>query len=137
MLSSFPTYYNPHPLLTHGNEKQFQVVIRNRDKSVPKWNSAGLKVGHGDCEARNWEWIHRSTRGQNRSQGKGAAVSSEKELSKQGVCHTTVALPFTVKSISRQKKNNGNSNISPCKNTIFKKSSKTNQNPSRYYKSRT
>jgi hypothetical protein len=60
MLSSFPTYYNPHPLLTHGNEKQFQVVIRNRDKSVPKWNSAGLKVGHGDCEARNWEWIHRS-----------------------------------------------------------------------------
>jgi len=60
MLSSFPTYYNPHPLLTHGNEKQFQVVIRNRDKSVPKWNSAGLKVGHGDCEARNLEWIHRS-----------------------------------------------------------------------------
>jgi hypothetical protein len=36
------------------------VVIRNRDKSVPKWNSVGLKVGHGDCEARNWEWIHRS-----------------------------------------------------------------------------
>jgi hypothetical protein len=29
-------------------------------------------------------------------------------------------------------KNYGNSNISPCKNIIFKKSSKRNQNPSRY-----
>jgi hypothetical protein len=28
-----------------------------------------------------------------------------------------------------------NSNISPCKNLIFKKSSKRNQNPSRYYNS--
>jgi hypothetical protein len=39
---------------------------------------------------------------------------------KQGVYHT-VALPFTTKSIFRQKKNYENSNISPCKNTIFKK----------------
>jgi len=40
---------------------------------------------------------------------------------KQGVCHT-VALPFTLKSMLRQKKKNyGNSNISPCKNIIFKK----------------
>jgi len=38
---------------------------------------------------------------------------------KQGVCHN-VALPFTLKSIFRQKKNYGNSNISPCKNIIFK-----------------
>jgi hypothetical protein len=53
----------------------------------------------------------------------------------KGVCHT-VALPFTLKlSILRQKKNYGNSNISPCKNIIFKKSSKRNQNPSRYYNS--
>jgi hypothetical protein len=37
--------------------------------------------------------------------------------SKQGVCHT-VALPFTFKSILRQKKNYGNSNISPSKNII-------------------
>jgi hypothetical protein len=44
----------------------------------------------------------------------------------QGVCHT-VALPFTLKSILRQKKNYGNSNISPCKNIIFKKSSQRNQ----------
>ncbi len=51
---------------------------------------------------------------------------------KQGVCHT-VALLFTLKSILRKKKNYGNSNISPCKNIIFQKSSKRNQNPSRYY----
>jgi hypothetical protein len=55
---------------------------------------------------------------------------------KQGVCHT-VALPCTLKSILRQNKNYGNSNISPCKNIIFKKkkSSKRNQNPSSYYNS--
>jgi hypothetical protein len=39
---------------------------------------------------------------------------------KQGMCHT-VALPFTLKSIFRQKKNYGNLNISPCKNISFKK----------------
>jgi hypothetical protein len=43
-----------------------------------------------------------------------------------------VALPFTLKSILRQKKNYGNSNISPQKNIIFKKSSERNQNPSKY-----
>jgi len=43
-----------------------------------------------------------------------------------------VALPFTLKSILRQKKNYGNSNISPYKNTIFQKSSKRKQNPSIY-----
>jgi hypothetical protein len=53
---------------------------------------------------------------------------------KHRVCHT-VALPFTLKSISRQKKNYGNSNISLYKNVTFKKSSKRNQNPSRYYNS--
>jgi hypothetical protein len=42
----------------------------------------------------------------------------------QGVCHT-VALPFAfVKNILRQRKNYENSNISPCKNIIIKKSSK-------------
>jgi hypothetical protein len=46
-----------------------------------------------------------------------------------------VALPFTSKSILKQKKNYGNSNISPSKNIIFKKSSKGNHNPSRYYNS--
>jgi hypothetical protein len=44
------------------------------------------------------------------------------------------ALPFTLKGILTQKKKYENSNISPCKNIIFKKSSKRNQNPSRYYK---
>jgi hypothetical protein len=47
-----------------------------------------------------------------------------------------VALPFTLKGILRQNKNYENSNISPCKNKIFKKSSARNQkNPSRYYNS--
>jgi hypothetical protein len=50
-------------------------------------------------------------------------------IKKQGVCHT-MALPFTLKSILRQKKNYGNSNISPCKK--IKKSSKRNQNRSKY-----
>jgi hypothetical protein len=59
-------------------------------------------------------------------------VKKKLSLSKQGVCHT-VALPFTLKRILRQKKNYGNSNISPCKNIFFKKSTKRNQNPSRYY----
>jgi len=56
------------------------------------------------------------------------------KMIKQGVCHT-IALPFTLKSFLMKKKNYGNSNISPCKNTIFQKSSKRNQNPSGYYNS--
>jgi hypothetical protein len=55
-------------------------------------------------------------------------------LKKQGVGYT-VALPLTLKSILRQKKNYVNSNISRCKNIFFKKCSKRNQNPSRYYNS--
>jgi hypothetical protein len=52
---------------------------------------------------------------------------------KQRVCHT-LALPFTLKIKLRQKTNYENSNISPCKNIIFKKkSSKRNKNPSTYY----
>jgi hypothetical protein len=47
-----------------------------------------------------------------------------------------VALPFTLKAILRQKKNYGNSNITPCKTIILKKkSSKRNQNPSKYHNS--
>jgi hypothetical protein len=58
----------------------------------------------------------------------GNKILCEKNI-KQGVCHS-VALPFTLKRILRQKKNYGNSNISPCKNIIFKKKSfKRNQNP--------
>jgi hypothetical protein len=47
------------------------------------------------------------------------------------VSHCGLAI-YIKKSIARQKKNYENSNISPCKNIIFKKSSKRNQNPSRY-----
>jgi hypothetical protein len=43
-----------------------------------------------------------------------------------------VALPFTLKSTLREKKNYENSNISPCKNIILKKSFERNQNPSKY-----
>jgi hypothetical protein len=50
-------------------------------------------------------------------------MNTKETLDKQGVCHT-VALPITLKSILKQKKNYGNSNISPCKNIIFKKPSK-------------
>jgi hypothetical protein len=47
-----------------------------------------------------------------------------------------VAFPFPLKkSILRQKNNYGNLNISSSKNIIFKKSSKRNQNPSKYYNS--
>jgi hypothetical protein len=41
-------------------------------------------------------------------------------LKKYVTCHI-VALPFTLKSILKQKKNYENSNISPCKNIILKK----------------
>jgi hypothetical protein len=46
-------------------------------------------------------------------------AKKKKKHAKERVCHTW-ALPFTL----RQKKNNENSNISPCKNIIFKKSPK-------------
>jgi hypothetical protein len=46
-----------------------------------------------------------------------------------------VDLPFIFKSILRQKKNYWNPYSSPCRNIILKKSSKRNQNPSRYYNS--
>jgi hypothetical protein len=56
------------------------------------------------------------------------------QQTKHGV-YDTVAVPFALKSILRQKKNYENSHISPCESIIFKKSSKTNQNPSRYHNS--
>jgi hypothetical protein len=61
---------------------------------------------------------------------------SQCDIQNKGVCHT-VALPFTLKRILRQKKNYGNSNVSPIAKIylIFKKSSERIQNPSRYYNS--
>ncbi len=53
-------------------------------------------------------------------------------LPNKGCVTHCVALPFTLKSLlRRQKKIYGNSTISPCKNIIFQKSSKRNQNPSK------
>jgi hypothetical protein len=76
----------------------------------------------------NWKPCER----RERKQEKKGILRNKDKIRKQGVCHT-VALPFTLKRILRQKKNYGNSNISPCKNIIFKKSSKRNQSPSRDY----
>jgi hypothetical protein len=46
-------------------------------------------------------------------------LQSSSHLKQGGLCHT-VALPFTLfKRILRQKKNYGNSNISPCRNNII------------------
>jgi len=56
-------------------------------------------------------------------QGLGETSRRQTKKDKEGVCHI-VALPFTLKSILRQKKNYGNSIISPCQNMIFNKSSK-------------
>ncbi len=48
-------------------------------------------------------------------------IGNPQKKIQQGVCHI-VTLPFTFKKYLKwQKKNYGNSNISPCKNTIFKK----------------
>jgi hypothetical protein len=43
----------------------------------------------------------------------------------RGVSHCGLAIYIKKVCILRQKKNYENSNISPCKNIIFKKSSKT------------
>ncbi len=65
----------------------------------------------------------------------GVVSCTTRNERKRGASHT-VALPFTLNPILRQKKNYGNSNISyHAKNIIFKKSSKRNQNPLRYYNS--
>jgi hypothetical protein len=50
------------------------------------------------------------------------------------VSHCGLAI-YVKKYLNAKKKNYGNSNISPCKNIIFQKSSKRNQNPSKYYNS--
>jgi hypothetical protein len=52
----------------------------------------------------------------------------------RGVSHCGLAICIK-KYLKGKKKNYGNSNISPFKNIIFKKSFKRNQNPSRYYNS--
>jgi hypothetical protein len=49
------------------------------------------------------------------------------------VSHCGLAIHIT--KCLKAKEELGNSNISPCKNIIFKNSSKRNQNPSRYYNS--
>jgi len=55
-----------------------------------------------------------------------------KTCEQPGIYHT-VALPFTLKSISRQKKNYGNSKYFTMEK--YKCSKKSSQNPSRYHNS--
>jgi len=55
-----------------------------------------------------------------RADGHREIIVRDGPIRNKGCVHT-VSLPFTLKSILRQKKNHGNSNIiSPCKNIIFK-----------------
>jgi hypothetical protein len=61
----------------------------------------------------------------------GYPLGSVRKNITRGVSHSSLVI--YIKSILMQKMNYENSNISPCKNIIFKKSSKSNQNPSRYY----
>jgi len=63
----------------------------------------------------------------------GLVTHSTKSLNNNKRYVTLWPCQFTFQSILRQKKNDRNSNISPCKNIICKKSSKRNQKPSRYY----
>jgi hypothetical protein len=62
------------------------------------------------------------------------SMVSQYTIITKGVSQCGLAI-FTLKSVCRQKKIHGNSSISACKNIIFKKSSKSNQNLSRYYNS--
>jgi len=58
-------------------------------------------------------------------------TGSQSSLLNKG-CVTLWPCHLHFKSILKKKKNYGNSNISPCENIIFRKSSTRNQNPSRY-----
>jgi len=51
-----------------------------------------------------------------------------------GVSHCGLAI-YIKKYFKAEEEYYGNSNVSPCKNIIFKNYSKRNQNPSRYYNS--
>jgi hypothetical protein len=78
--------------------------------------------GHGKHVT--WGWL----------KSKGRWHFSSRET--RGASHTVV-LPFTLKTIGRQKKNYEHSNISPCKNYNLQKNliKKKPQNPSRYHNS--
>jgi hypothetical protein len=60
-------------------------------------------------------------------------IHSQRKRKTRGLSHYGLAI-YIKKYVKRQKKNYGNSNISPCKNILIfqkKKSSRRNQNPSR------
>jgi len=83
-------------------------------------------------ELRSWMQVESTPTTQPTLAGKGCKMGQASILT---VSHCGLAIS-TLKSILKQKKNYGNSNISPCKNIIFKQIPlKRNQNPSRYYNS--
>ncbi len=79
------------------------------------WSNAWFVEPWGDCQHSKMEQIVMESYCDRRIWGQilGFRQSLWSQLG-QGVCHT-VALPFTLKSILRQKKSYGNSNISPWK----------------------
>jgi len=107
--------------------KLFQVT-----KGHPTYNAKAQAKESSKAKKKNNPHHEHISNNRSKCTHSSAFVLQNIRHNKQRVCHT-VALPFTLKkSILWQKKKYENSNISPCKNIIFKKSSKRNQNPSRY-----
>jgi hypothetical protein len=66
----------------------------------------------------------------------GGGEEEDKEKKTRGVSHFGPAI-YIKKDLKAKEEFFGNSNISPCKNIIFKNSSKKTQNISKYYNSLT
>jgi hypothetical protein len=64
----------------------------------------------------------------------GGGGEEEEEKKTRGVSHCSLAIYIKIYPKAKEEFFE-NSNISPCKNIIFKKSYERNQNPSKYYNS--
>jgi hypothetical protein len=132
------------PALTKSFAPSMGLVTCSSSSCVSGFYDSSSVGGHGGHNLCSSRWVKALRGGLSGNMGPTSHRPSVLQstpprvlpYNKQGMCHT-VALWFALKSISRQKKTYGNSNISPCKNTTFKKISKRNQNPSRYYNSMT
>jgi hypothetical protein len=93
------------------DESSFLDVEENMHHPVGTW-----KIRSGSCTVLYFGTLKPSSHRYVKGVG-GCCLVLEKTM---GECHT-VTLPFTLKSISMQKNNYGNSNISLCKNIILKK----------------
>jgi hypothetical protein len=120
-------------------------VVGIWDFGAKSWWVAAFSSHKGQFEVElwcAWDWKHvkwqrwRHSHGLMTSFGGNCSLEETPNTRKGGVSLTLWPCHLHEKSILRQKKKYGNSNISPCKNIlIFKISSKRNQNPSRYYNS--